>query len=73
MTRETDAYDWNRRGRHRLRAPAAVVIDLPVPAASSGSQRSGRTSGPVDGLERSGSPSHRGMAGVSRWSSPLAT
>ena len=34
MTRETDAYDWNRRGRHRLRAPAAVVIDLPVPAAS---------------------------------------
>ena len=28
------SYDWNRRGRHRLRAPAAVVIDLPVPAAS---------------------------------------
>jgi len=27
------AYDWNRRGRHRLRAPAAVVIDLPVPTA----------------------------------------
>lgn len=28
------SYDWNRRGRHRLRAPAAVVIDLPVPVAS---------------------------------------
>ena len=27
------AYDWNRRGRHRLRTPAAVVIDLPVPTA----------------------------------------
>ena len=28
------AYDWNRRGRHRLRAPAGVVIDLPLPAAA---------------------------------------
>jgi hypothetical protein len=24
-------YDWSRFGRHRLRAPASVVIDLPVP------------------------------------------
>jgi hypothetical protein len=24
-------YDWSRFGRHRLRAPASAVIDLPVP------------------------------------------
>jgi hypothetical protein len=24
-------YDWSRFGRHRLRAPASVLIDLPVP------------------------------------------
>lgn len=24
-------YDWSRLGRHRLRAPIAVVIDVPVP------------------------------------------
>jgi hypothetical protein len=39
MTASDDAadppapYDWNRRGRHRLRAPDGVVIDLPVPVA----------------------------------------
>lgn len=26
-------YDWARFGRHRLRAPIAVVLDLPVPVA----------------------------------------
>ena len=26
----SSTYNWNRQGRHRLRAPAAVVIDLPV-------------------------------------------
>lgn len=25
------AYDWGRFGRHRLRAPNATIIDLPVP------------------------------------------
>lgn len=25
------SYDWSRFGRHRLRAPASVVIDVPVP------------------------------------------
>jgi len=27
-------YDWSRFGRHRLRAPASVVIDVPIPTAS---------------------------------------
>jgi hypothetical protein len=27
-------YDWSRFGRHRLRAPASVVIDVPVPTVS---------------------------------------
>lgn len=27
-------YDWSRFGRHRLRAPASVVIDAPVPTVS---------------------------------------
>lgn len=27
-------YDYRRFGRHRLRAPAAVLVDLPVPAAA---------------------------------------
>ncbi|HWL41812.1 MAG TPA: hypothetical protein VNQ73_02625 [Ilumatobacter sp.] len=26
-------YDWARFGRHRLRAPVAVLVDLPVPVA----------------------------------------
>ncbi len=26
-----EAYDWSRRGRHRLRAPDAVIVELPVP------------------------------------------
>jgi hypothetical protein len=26
------AYDWNRYGRHRLRAPDGAIIDLPLPA-----------------------------------------
>lgn len=28
-------YDWSRFGRHRLRAPASVVIEVPVPADAS--------------------------------------
>lgn len=28
-SRTTGAYDWMRFGRHRLRAPASVVVDLP--------------------------------------------
>jgi hypothetical protein len=27
---DTTVYDWNRFGRHRLRSPAAVVVDCPV-------------------------------------------
>ena len=27
-------YDWTRFGRHRLRAPDAVIVDLPVPVAA---------------------------------------
>jgi hypothetical protein len=26
-------HDWSRFGRHRLRAPASVVIDVPIPRA----------------------------------------
>lgn len=29
-------YDWSRLGRHRLRAPAGVLIDSPLAAAGSG-------------------------------------
>ena len=29
-------YDWSRFGRHRLRAPASVLIDSPLGAAGSG-------------------------------------
>ncbi len=38
-----------------------------------GSQRSGPTTGPVDGLERCGRPIHPGAVGVSRSNSLLAT
>lgn len=31
---EVGGYDWSRFGRHRLRAPASVVIDVPLPPAS---------------------------------------
>ncbi len=27
----SDAYDWTRFGRHRLRAPGSIVIDRPGP------------------------------------------
>jgi hypothetical protein len=28
------SYDWSRFGRHRLRAPASVLIDVPIPTVS---------------------------------------
>jgi hypothetical protein len=31
---DVGGYDWSRFGRHRLRAPASVVIGLPIPNAS---------------------------------------
>jgi hypothetical protein len=30
-TGQQPVYDWTRFGRHRLRAPDAVIVDLPVP------------------------------------------
>src|SRR4051794_14685973 len=30
---QQDNYDWSRFGRHRLRAPDAVIVALPVPVA----------------------------------------
>jgi hypothetical protein len=63
------SYDWNRRGRHRFRAPAAVVIDLPVPTASDAHLwvatiwPDEQTGGWARALWQ---PSHRGAARVSQ-------
>lgn len=32
----SSSYDWARFGRHRFRAPAAVVVDNPLPPAGLG-------------------------------------
>lgn len=31
---QPSCYDWGQFGRHRLRAPSAMIVDLPIPVAS---------------------------------------
>lgn len=32
--RPVSGYDWTRHGRHRLRAPDAVIVEVPLPVAA---------------------------------------